>query len=120
MDEWIAFELSNGLLNSQMSETRSWYALDQARIEIAASSDVHVCLIWLEASLCRIQIFVEFFAYFWWPMLVVQVNCFRNYIPRKKLETFVFYVNCFSWARVNELHARTLVCNKLQLRLAQV
>ena len=64
MDEWIAFELSNGLLNSKISETRSWYVLDQTRIEITASSDVYVCLIWFEASLCRIQFFVEFFAFF--------------------------------------------------------
>ena len=56
MDDWIAFELSNGLLNSKMSEGRSWYVLDQARVEIAASFDVHVCLHWLEASSRGIEI----------------------------------------------------------------
>ena len=126
MDEWIAFQLSNGLLTSKMSETTSWYFLDQARMEIAASSDVHVFLHWLAASPYGIQIFVEFFAYFWSPMLAVQFNCFRKYMLRRELETFLFYVNyvnfygCFSWARVNELHAWTIVCKKLQLRLAQV
>ena len=64
MDDWIAFELSNGLLNSKMSETRSWYVLDQARTEIAVSSDVHVCLDWSEASSCRIQILSIFFLAF--------------------------------------------------------
>ena len=103
-----------------MSEAASWYVLGQARMEITASSDVHVCLHWFEASSRGIEIFVKFFAYFWSPMLAVRVNWFRNYIPRRKLETFVLYINCFSWARVNELHARTLVCNKLQLCLAQV
>ena len=126
MDEWIAFELSNGLLNSKMSEATSWHLLDQARMEIAASSDVHVCLHWLAASSYGVEIFVEFFAYFWSPMLAVQFNYFRNYILRRELETFLFYVNyanfyaCFRRARVSELHAWTLVCNKLQLRLPQV